>query len=106
MRTPQSHTPREKVLAEIRQRPDAGTRPAPETSAAGAATMRVVGGAAIALAASMAIQNAMFVAVGRGIKRGVKLGVIDNRSVAPTIAHLLGENLPGADGKVLVEILE
>ena len=50
--------------------------------------------------------NAMFVAVGRGIKRGVKLGVIDNRSVAPTIAHLLGEKLPGADGKVLTEILE
>ena len=54
MRTPQSHTPREKVLVEIRQRPDAGTRPAPETSAAGAATMRVVGAAAIALAASLA----------------------------------------------------
>jgi hypothetical protein len=50
--------------------------------------------------------NAMFVAVGRGIKRGVKLGVIDNRNVAPTIAHLLGEGLPNADGKVLVEILE
>ena len=42
---------------EIRQRPDAGTRPAPETSPAGAATMRVVGATAIALAASMAIQN-------------------------------------------------
>jgi predicted AlkP superfamily pyrophosphatase or phosphodiesterase len=50
--------------------------------------------------------NAMFVAAGRGIKRGVKLGVIDNRNVAPTIAHLLGEKLPGADGKVLTEILE
>jgi hypothetical protein len=49
---------------EIRQRPDAGTRPAPETSPAGAATMRVVGGAAIALAASMAIQNVMFAAAG------------------------------------------
>ncbi len=49
---------------EIRQRPDAGTRPAPETSPAGAATMRVVGATAIALAASMAIQNAMFVGVG------------------------------------------
>ena len=44
----------------IRQRPDAGTRPAPETSPAGVATMRVVGATAIALAASMAIQNAMF----------------------------------------------
>ena len=45
---------------EIRQRPDAGTRPGPETSPAGAVTMRVVGATAIALAASMAIQNAMF----------------------------------------------
>jgi len=50
--------------------------------------------------------NAVFVAVGRGIKRGVKLGIIDNRDVAPTMAHLLGEKLPGADGKVLTEILE
>jgi hypothetical protein len=48
---------------EIRQRPDAGTRPGPETSPAGAVTMRVVGATAIALAASMAIQNAMFVGV-------------------------------------------
>ena len=62
MRTPQSHTPREKVLAEIRQRPDAGTRPAAETSAAGAATMRVVGAAAIALAASLVIENAVVLA--------------------------------------------
>ena len=43
----------------IRQRPDAGTRPAPETSSAGAATMRVVGAMAIALAASMVIQSAV-----------------------------------------------
>jgi hypothetical protein len=49
---------------EIRQRPDAGTRPGPETSPAGAVTMRVVGATAIALAASMAIQNAMFVWTG------------------------------------------
>ena len=52
MRTPQSRT----------ARPDAGTRPAPETSAAGAATMRVVGAAAIALAASMVIENAVVLA--------------------------------------------
>jgi predicted AlkP superfamily pyrophosphatase or phosphodiesterase len=50
--------------------------------------------------------NAVFVAVGRGIKRGVKLGVIDNRDVAPTMADLLGEKFPQADGKVLTEILE
>ena len=49
---------------EIRQRPNAGTRPAPETSPAGAVTMRVVGATAIALAASMVIQNAMFVVTG------------------------------------------
>ena len=49
--------------------------------------------------------NALFVAVGRGIKRGVKIGLIDNRSVAPTIAHLLGEKF-SADAKVLTEILE
>jgi hypothetical protein len=62
MRTPQTHTPREEVLAEIRQRPDAGTRPAPETRPAGAATMRVVGAAAIALAASLVIENAVVLA--------------------------------------------
>ena len=49
---------------EIRQRPDAGTRPGPETSPAGAVTMRVVGATAIALAASMAIQNAVFIGTG------------------------------------------
>ena len=50
--------------------------------------------------------NAFFVAVGRGIKRGVKIGVVDNRDVAPTMAHLLGQSLSGADGKVLKEILD
>jgi predicted AlkP superfamily pyrophosphatase or phosphodiesterase len=50
--------------------------------------------------------NAVFVAAGRGIKRGVKLGTIDNRDVAPTMAHLLGEKLPAASGKVLTAILE
>ena len=50
--------------------------------------------------------NALFVAVGRGIKRGVKIGIIDNRDVAPTMAHLLGQTMPSVDGKVLKEILE
>ena len=45
---------------EIRQGPNPRTRPAPEVSPAGATTVRVVGATAIALAASMAIQNAMF----------------------------------------------
>jgi hypothetical protein len=57
MRTPRSHSAREEALVEIRQRPDAGARPAPETSAAGAAKMRVVGATAIALAASLVIEN-------------------------------------------------
>jgi hypothetical protein len=62
MRTPRSNTAREEALVAIRQRPDAGTRPARETSAAGAATMRVVGAAAIALAASLVIENAVVLA--------------------------------------------
>jgi predicted AlkP superfamily pyrophosphatase or phosphodiesterase len=56
--------------------------------------------------ASNTNMNALFVASGRGIKRGAKVGVIDNRSVAPTLAHLLGQKLSGADGRVLTEILE
>ena len=62
MRTPRPHTAQEEARVEIRQRPDAGTRPAPETSAAGAATMRVVGAAAIALAASLVIENVVVLA--------------------------------------------
>lgn len=49
--------------------------------------------------------NGVFVAWGRGIKPGVKLGMVDNIDVAPTIAALLGQQLPAADGKVLREIL-
>lgn len=49
--------------------------------------------------------NGVFVAWGRGIKPGVKLGMVDNIDVAPTIAELFGQNLPTADGKVLREIL-
>jgi hypothetical protein len=49
--------------------------------------------------------NATFVAWGRGIKRGAKVGLINNVDVAPTMAKLLGQSLPGADGRVLIEIL-
>ena len=49
--------------------------------------------------------NGVFVAWGRGIKPGAKLGMVDNVDVAPTIAELLGQKLPGADGKILREIL-
>ncbi|MEI9866370.1 MAG: ectonucleotide pyrophosphatase/phosphodiesterase, partial [Limisphaerales bacterium] len=49
--------------------------------------------------------HATFVAWGRGIKTGVKLGEISNTSVAPTIARLLNVQLPEADGPVLEEVL-
>jgi hypothetical protein len=49
--------------------------------------------------------NALFVASGRRIKRGVKLGIIDNTDVAPTIASLLGQKLENCDGHVLEEML-
>ena len=50
--------------------------------------------------------NAVFIAVGRGIAKGTKIGVIENVDVAPTAAHLLGVEIPGADGKVMKEILK
>lgn len=49
--------------------------------------------------------NGVFVAWGHGIKAGVKLGLVDNIDIAPTIAALLGEKFPSADGQVLREIL-
>jgi len=49
--------------------------------------------------------NATFVASGRGLKRGLKIGLVDNIDVAPTIAHLLGQLLAGAEGKVISQIL-
>jgi predicted AlkP superfamily pyrophosphatase or phosphodiesterase len=49
--------------------------------------------------------NATFVAAGAGIRKDAKPGVIDNVDVAPTIARLLGIDLPDTDGKPLDEIL-
>ena len=49
--------------------------------------------------------NGVFIASGRGIKAGVKLGIVDNIDVAPTLAAILGESFLGTDGKVLREIL-
>ena len=48
---------------------------------------------------------AIFIAAGYGIKKGVTLNNIQNVSVAPTLAHLLGVQLPKADGPALNEIL-
>ena len=49
--------------------------------------------------------NAIFVASGHGIAPGAKLGLIENIDVTPTISHLLSVPFPGADGRVLTEIL-
>jgi predicted AlkP superfamily pyrophosphatase or phosphodiesterase len=49
--------------------------------------------------------GAIFIASGAGIRPGVKLDAIDNLDVAPTIARLLGLELPSAEGRVLEEIL-
>ena len=49
--------------------------------------------------------NGVFVAWGQGIKPGVKLGTVDNIDVAPTIAAVLGEAFPTAEGKPLIRIL-
>jgi predicted AlkP superfamily pyrophosphatase or phosphodiesterase len=46
-----------------------------------------------------------FVVTGAGIKRGVKIGAIENIDVAPTIARILNVHL-AADGRVLEEIFE
>jgi predicted AlkP superfamily pyrophosphatase or phosphodiesterase len=45
--------------------------------------------------------QAVFIACGEGIKPGVQLGNISNLSVAPTLARILGIDMPTADGPVL-----
>lgn len=54
----------------------------------------------------VADMEALFIASGRGIRSGIELGAVDNRSVAPTAAALLGLTLETADGRVLESILE
>lgn len=48
---------------------------------------------------------AIFVASGRGIRKGATLGTIRNIDVAPTAAKLLGLAFESVDGRVLTEIL-
>jgi predicted AlkP superfamily pyrophosphatase or phosphodiesterase len=50
--------------------------------------------------------NAVFVAAGAGVRPGARLGVIRNLDVAPTIARLLGIDLPGVDGKPIDGMLQ
>ena len=50
--------------------------------------------------------HALFIAAGRGIKRGVTLGRITSRDVAPTLSTLLDLPPAAAEGRVLSEILQ
>jgi predicted AlkP superfamily pyrophosphatase or phosphodiesterase len=50
--------------------------------------------------------NAIFIAWGNGIQQGVRLNSILNVDVAPTIAALLGLDMPQVDGHVLRQILK
>jgi hypothetical protein len=50
--------------------------------------------------------QALFIASGAHIRRGVDLGAISNLSVAPTIAKLLGVSLPAAKHEPLVQMLQ
>jgi predicted AlkP superfamily pyrophosphatase or phosphodiesterase len=49
--------------------------------------------------------QALFVASGAAIKKGVALGSVSNLQVAPTIAKILGVNLPEAQQPILNDIL-
>jgi len=44
--------------------------------------------------------NGMFIASGRRIKPGIRLGPVQNVAVAPLVMTLLGEPLPAAAGRV------
>ena len=50
-------------------------------------------------APDVAAMDAIFIAVGPGIKSGLDLGKIDMRDVAPTVAALLGLPMPGVEGR-------
>ena len=49
--------------------------------------------------------GAFFLAAGAGIRRGVELGEITSRDVAPTVAHALGLAMPDVEGRLLAEAL-
>jgi len=49
---------------------------------------------------------AFFLASGAGIRRGAKPGRIVSRDVAPTVAALLGVDMPDVEGRVLSELLD
>jgi predicted AlkP superfamily pyrophosphatase or phosphodiesterase len=45
--------------------------------------------------------NAFFAIAGKGLRRGARLGEIDLRSIAPTLARLMGASLPTAEAPAL-----
>jgi predicted AlkP superfamily pyrophosphatase or phosphodiesterase len=49
--------------------------------------------------------SALFIASGRGIKKGVTLESVSTIDLAPTMARLLGLELTNVDGRMLTEIL-
>ena len=50
--------------------------------------------------------DGIFIAQGNCIKPGISLPRISNLDVAPTIAQILGLQIPNAEGRVLAEILQ
>jgi predicted AlkP superfamily pyrophosphatase or phosphodiesterase len=50
--------------------------------------------------------RALFIASGRGIRKGAALDTVRTIDLAPTAARLLDVSLPGVQGRVLQEILE
>jgi hypothetical protein len=47
-----------------------------------------------------------FAAWGRGVRRGIRIPVMRQTDVAPTLARLLGVPLEGSEGRVLIGLLE
>jgi predicted AlkP superfamily pyrophosphatase or phosphodiesterase len=50
--------------------------------------------------------SSLFLAAGAGVRRGVELDPIRIVDVGPTLATLLGLEMPEAEGRVLTEIVE
>jgi predicted AlkP superfamily pyrophosphatase or phosphodiesterase len=50
--------------------------------------------------------RALFIASGRGIRKGVALETVHTIDIAPTAARLLGVSLPDVEGTVLSEVLQ
>lgn len=48
----------------------------------------------------------LFLASGRRVKKGVRVGHVSNLDIAPTISELLGLQMAGLEGRVLSEILQ